>query len=123
MEYYDWEDDMEDFFWGCGLESVVKIYYAEETSAKDAFDLVAWWTWRDIKVVLRHQFALPRESRKKVAAARGPKSLATKLVDSSKKMKKEDSLMAEVPEPIITHGSTDFSLGSGLHPSASSCDT
>jgi hypothetical protein len=61
--------------------------------------------------------------KKKVAAARGPKSLATKLVDSSKKMKKEDSLMAEVPEPIITHGSTDFSLGSGLYPSASSCDT
>jgi len=31
MEYYDWEDDMENFFWGRGLESVVKIYYAKET--------------------------------------------------------------------------------------------
>jgi hypothetical protein len=35
MEYYDWEDDMENFFWGHGLESIVNIYYAEETSAKD----------------------------------------------------------------------------------------
>ena len=51
-----------------------------------------------MKVV--RQFALPLESRKKVAATCGPKSLATKLVDSSKKMKKEDTqlmLKAEVP--------------------------
>ena len=29
-EYYDWEEHMEDFFWGRGLESTLKMYYAEE---------------------------------------------------------------------------------------------
>ena len=29
-EYYDWEEHMEDFFWGRGLASALKMYYAEE---------------------------------------------------------------------------------------------
>ena len=107
------------------------MYYEEETFARDV--LIWWlvwdknfpsWTWRDIKVVLRRRFVL-HLSRKKVASTHGPKSLTTKPVDSSKKMKKEDSqllLKAEVPEPTFIHGRSD-SLASGLHPSASSCDT
>jgi hypothetical protein len=35
QEYYDWEEHMEDSFWGRGLESALKMYYAEETMAKD----------------------------------------------------------------------------------------
>ena len=33
-EYYDWEEHMEDFFWGRGLKSALKMYYAEETWLK-----------------------------------------------------------------------------------------
>ena len=60
-EYYDWEEHMEDFFWGRGLASALKMYYAEETMAKD---ISHWWdcwdkkfpcwTWSDMKAVLRH---------------------------------------------------------------------
>ena len=38
-EYYDWEEDMEDFFWGRGLESALKMYYADETFVNDVFIL------------------------------------------------------------------------------------
>jgi len=75
-EYYDWEEHMEDFFWGRGLESALKMYYAEETMAKD---ILHWWdhwdqkfpcwTWSDMKVVLRRRFC-SLESKKKVATAR-----------------------------------------------------
>jgi len=60
-EYYDWEEHMEDFFWGRGLASALKMYYAEETVATD---ISHWWdcwdkkfpcwTWSDMKAVLRH---------------------------------------------------------------------
>jgi hypothetical protein len=42
-------------------------------------------------VVLRRRFVLHLSQGKTIAAVRGPKSLPTKPVDSSKKMKKEDS--------------------------------
>jgi len=99
---------------GCrGLKLALQMYYTEETFTRDV--LIWWlvwdkkfpsWTWRDIKVVLRRRFVL-HLSRKKVASTHGPKSLTTKPVDSSKKMKKEDSqllLKAEVPEPTFIHG-------------------
>jgi hypothetical protein len=31
FEYYDWEDAMEEFLWGQGLESRVKIFFAKRT--------------------------------------------------------------------------------------------
>jgi hypothetical protein len=31
FEYYDWEDAMEDFLWGHGLESRMKIFFAKRT--------------------------------------------------------------------------------------------
>jgi hypothetical protein len=45
-EYYDWEEHMEDFFWGRGLKSALKMYYAEETMAKD---ILLWWDRWDKK--------------------------------------------------------------------------
>jgi len=117
---------------GCrGLKLALQMYYTEETFTRDV--LIWWlvwdknfpsWTWRDMKLVLRRQVVLHLSS-EKVATTRGPNSLTTKPVDSSKKIKKEDSqllLKAEVPEPTFIHGCSD-SLASGLHPSASSCDT
>ena len=70
------------------------MYYEEETFARDV--LIWWlvwdknfpsWTWRDMKLVLRRQVVLHFSS-EKVATTRGPNSLTTKLIDSSKKMKK-----------------------------------
>jgi hypothetical protein len=29
FEYYDWEDAMEEFLWGRGLESHMKIFFAK----------------------------------------------------------------------------------------------
>ena len=59
-EYYDWEEHMEDFFWGRGLTSALKMYYAEETMATDishwwdCWDKkIPCWTWSDMKVALR----------------------------------------------------------------------
>jgi hypothetical protein len=31
FEYYDWEDAMEEFLWGRGLESHMKIFFAKRT--------------------------------------------------------------------------------------------
>ena len=45
-EYYDWEEHMEDFFWGRGLASALKMYYAEETVATD---ISHWWDCWDKK--------------------------------------------------------------------------
>uniref|UniRef100_A0A0E0R905 Uncharacterized protein n=1 Tax=Oryza rufipogon TaxID=4529 RepID=A0A0E0R905_ORYRU len=39
-EYFDWQDAMENFFEGRGFQSVVKMYYAEETFDKD---VLLWW--------------------------------------------------------------------------------
>lgn len=86
-EYYDWEDDMEDFFYGRGLESPMYIYYAEETVVKDV--LMWWlklqkydccWTWREMKVVLRHRFAPPLESKKRLVL------LVAKIIKALRKM-------------------------------------
>jgi hypothetical protein len=69
------------------------MYFAEETFASDVliwwlvWDNLPSWTWRDMKVVLRRQFVLHLSS-EKVATTRGPNSLTTKLIDSSKKMMK-----------------------------------
>ena len=30
-EYYEWDDAIEDFLWGRGLESHMKIYFARRT--------------------------------------------------------------------------------------------
>jgi len=79
-----------------------------------------------MKVVLQCLFLSPFCSRKMVAEVYGSKSLTTKPIDSSKKLKKADSQLlqkAAVPEPIVMHGSADLSSTSGLSPSASSCDT
>ena len=79
-----------------------------------------------MKVVLQCLFLSPFCSRKMVAEVYGSKSLTTKPIDSSKQLKKADSQLlqkAAVPEPTVMHGSADLSSISGLHPSASSCDT
>jgi hypothetical protein len=34
FEYYDWEDAMEYFFWGHGLESRMKIFFVKRTFSK-----------------------------------------------------------------------------------------
>jgi hypothetical protein len=83
-EYYDWEDHMDDFFWGHGLESALKMYYAEETMATD---ILYWWdrwdkkfpcwTWSDMKLVLRRQFR-SLESKKKIATVRAQNPQGTK---------------------------------------------
>jgi hypothetical protein len=39
-EYYDWEDAMKDFFWDCGLESLMKIFFAKRTFSKQ---VLKWW--------------------------------------------------------------------------------
>ena len=40
LDYYNWEDDMEDFFWGCGLESRMKVFFARRTFLES---LLIWW--------------------------------------------------------------------------------
>jgi hypothetical protein len=40
---------MEDFFWSRGLESALKMYYAEETMATD---ILHWWDRWDLKISL-----------------------------------------------------------------------
>ena len=132
LEYFDWEESLEDFFRGRPLQWS-EIYYAEKTLANDVF---YWWidydkefpcwTWSDMKVVLQRLFLSPFWSRKMVAEVYGSKSLTTKPIDSSKQLKKADSQLlqkATVPEPTVMHGSADLSSTSGLYPSASSCDT
>ena len=56
LEYFEWEENLDDFFYGRWLSD---IYYAEETLAKDLF---YWWidynnkfpceTWSDMKTVI-----------------------------------------------------------------------
>ena len=67
----------------------LQIYYAEHVFDEDA--LTRWLdverydrcqTWEDIKVVLRRRFAPPLESKRKVAVACGPNSLATEPINS-----------------------------------------
>ena len=132
LEYFDWEESLEDFFLGHRLQRL-EIYYAQKTLANDVF---YWWidydkefpcwTWSDMKVVLQRLFLSPFWSRKMVAEVYGSKFLTTKPIDSSKQLKKADSQLlqkATVPEPTFMHGSADLSSTSGLYPSASSCDT
>jgi hypothetical protein len=38
--YYDWEDDMEEFLWGRGLESHMKIFFVKRTFSKQ---VLQWW--------------------------------------------------------------------------------
>jgi len=40
LDYYNWEDDMEDFFWGCGLESRMNVFCARCTFSES---LLKWW--------------------------------------------------------------------------------
>ena len=39
LEYFDWEESLEDFFWDRPLQQS-EIYYAEKTLANDVF---YWW--------------------------------------------------------------------------------
>jgi hypothetical protein len=125
LEYFEWEESLDDFFYGRRLP---KLYYAEETLANDVF---YWWvdydkefpcrTWSDMKVVLQRLFLSPFYSRKMVAEAYGSKPQTTQPVGSSfKKLKKLPKVA--VPEPPVIHGSVDLSSTSGLHSSASACD-
>jgi len=113
LEYFDWEESMENFFQGHRLQQS-EIYYAEQTLAKD---VLHWWihydknfpcwTWSDMKVVLHGLFLSLFWSRKMVAAACGSKYLTTKPIDSSKQLKKADSQLlqkAVVPEPTAYLG-------------------
>jgi hypothetical protein len=68
-EYYDWEDAMEDFLEGRGLESHMQLYFSKETFSKG---VILWWqelhkghtmsdedpcrTWTCMKDVLRQRF-------------------------------------------------------------------
>jgi hypothetical protein len=74
FEYYDWEDVMEDFLWGRGLEPRMKIFCAKRTFSKQVFK---WWinlqqqhiasgdepcrTWNSLKVMLQCHFDHPLE--------------------------------------------------------------
>jgi hypothetical protein len=65
FEYCDWEGAMEDFLWGRGLESRMKIFFAKRTFSKQ---VLKWWinlqqqhiasgdepcrTWNGMKIVL-----------------------------------------------------------------------
>jgi len=40
-EYYDWEDDMEKFLWGRGLNSSMQLFYARQTFSEGVFVMVA----------------------------------------------------------------------------------
>jgi hypothetical protein len=40
FEYYDWEDAIEGFLWGRGLESCMKIFFAKRTFSKQ---VLQWW--------------------------------------------------------------------------------
>jgi hypothetical protein len=93
LEYFEWKESLDDFFYGRRLP---EIYYAEETLANDVF---YWWvdydkefpcrTWSDMKVVLQRLFLSPFYSRKMVAEAYGSKPQTTKPIgSSSKKLKK-----------------------------------
>ena len=128
LEYFEWEESLDDFYYRYWL---LDIYYAEETLAKD---LLSWWiddekrnlsaTWSDMKAVIQDLFLGPIAVRKMIAEAYGSTSRTTKPIDSSKHQKKADSQLlpkVAVPKPPIVHA--DFSLASGLHSSASPCDT
>ena len=83
-EYYDWEEHMEDFFWGRGLASALKMYYAEETVATD---ISHWWdcwdkkfpcwTWSDMKAVLRRRFRSLESKKVATARAQNPQGTTT----------------------------------------------
>ena len=133
-EYFAWQDAMENFFAGRGFSSVVKMYYAEETFDKD---VLQWWldvddpcrTWEDMKFLLRQRFVYSSDAIKKVVAAVTQKAFASMSFVSSKAIQNEDSQLlqqkVEVPvvEAPVVYESDDFSLASGLHSSASYCDT
>jgi hypothetical protein len=129
-EYFIWQDAMENFFEGRGFNSVAKMYYAEETFAED---VLQWWllvddpcrTWEAMTCVLRRQFVYSQDAMQRALAPAAKRSLATKSIDSSKEIRKEDSqllLKVEVPEPTIIHESDD-SLASWVPSSASSSET
>jgi hypothetical protein len=40
-EYYDWEDDMEKFLWGRGLNSAMQLFYAKKIFSEVLFVMVA----------------------------------------------------------------------------------
>ena len=133
-EYFAWQDAMENFFAGRGFSSVVKMYYAEETFDKD---VLQWWldvddpcrTWEDMKFLLRQRFVYSSDAIKKVVAAVTQKAFASLSLVSSKAIQNEDSQLLQqkvevhVVEAPVVYESDDFSLASGLHSSASYCDT
>ncbi|EEE52184.1 hypothetical protein OsJ_34054 [Oryza sativa Japonica Group] len=87
---------MENFFEGRGFQSVVKMYYAEETFDKD---VLLWWLHVD--------------------------DPSTKPTDSSKEFHEEDSqllLKGAVLDQTVMHESGNLSSTLGLHVSDSSCD-
>ena len=73
-EYYDWEDAMEDFLDGRGLESHMKMHFVKRTFSKH---VLQWWlelqqghiargekhcrTWKGTKMVLRDRYDPPIE--------------------------------------------------------------
>ena len=75
LDYYDWEDAMEDFFWNRGLESRMKLFFARRTFSDD---VQRWWiqlqqgcidrgeepcrTWNGMKSMLQRRFDLPIEN-------------------------------------------------------------
>src|SRR6185437_10644088 len=132
-EYFAWQDAMENFFEGRGFSSVVKMYYAEETFDKD---VLQWWldvddpcrTWEDMEFLLRQRFVYSSDAIKKVVVAVTQKAFASMSLVSSKAIQNEDSqLLQQVELPVleapVVYERDDFSLASGLHSSASSCDT
>nr|ABA93949.1 hypothetical protein LOC_Os11g31810 [Oryza sativa Japonica Group] len=130
---------MENFFEGRGFQSVVKMYYAEETFDKD---VLLWWlhvddpcqTWEDMTFVLRRKFVYSldsvrfnwvidpfksiksnkfQDSLEKVVAAAILQSLATKPTDSSKEFHEEDSqllLKGAVLDQTVMHESDGLSM-------------
>jgi hypothetical protein len=76
FEYYDWEDAMEEFLWGRGLESRMKIFFVERTFSRH---VLQWLinlqqqhiakggnpcrTWKGMKVMLQRRFHPPLKAK------------------------------------------------------------
>ena len=102
LDYYDWEDDMEDFFWGHKLESRMKVFFARRTLSES---LLKWWlkfqqgrvergdvpcsTWTGMKAILQRRFDPPI---KKSIVARAAKFSSCKEVKNSATSIVENSL-------------------------------
>ena len=120
-EYYDWEEHMEDFFWGRGLASALKMYYAEETMSKD---ISHWWdcwdkkfpcwTWSDMKAVLRRRFRSLESKKVATARAQNPQGTKANMRSSWADSIAGDEYLPAFNQPVGDINSYETKLGSGV---------